>query len=939
MKKEKVLNLEEETNPVAKNSISEKSQSRKNVKDNNDKKVTDTKKVSSKNKSVSNEVQKDKPVQNAVKKALESRKNSKIKKQSVPIRLKTQNKYKKIIPDYHLSSKLFFNEESFESDKPFYIKFKNKIKNIFSSKKKKENEDAPIVDEFVERYETDFNQGLNKEQVENRIKDNLTNNSKVRSSKSYWSIFAKNIFTFFNMLWLIIAIALFAVGSYSDLIFVFVIIANTAIAIIQEIRAKIAVEKLSIVTTPMIKTVRDGAIEMIPADQLVLDDVIILSNGSQVPADCKILNGNVEVNESLLTGESNAIEKNAGGQLLSGSFLVSGECHARVEKIGKDNYISQMAKKAKEFKTPQSNLFKDLNRLIKYIGIALVPIGVLTFLKEYAVAGSTIKDQVTNTSGALTSMIPAGMFLLVTISLAIGVVKLSRKKTLVRDLYSIEMLARTNVLCLDKTGTITDGTMKVVDYATYTKRRRNSVIKALSNVLCAQKTVNATSNALIQEFGRDDSTGAMNIAEFTSDRKFSITQLNNRKIYFLGAVTKIGCPVDQLQQEFINDALNKGLRVIAFAEQEDGQFDKNMTGKNATLLSLIVIEEHIREDAVETIQWFKDNGVDIKIISGDDPATVSKIAMRVGVDHSDKYVSLESFSLKEVEQMADQFTVFGRVTPEQKYTIVKALKNKGKVVAMTGDGVNDTLALKEADCSIAMADGSEVARSISKLVLLESNFSSLPAVVKEGRQVVNNVQNSSSLFLMKTFFAIMLTVITLFVQLPYPFKPSMMLLLEFFVIGVPSFLLTFEPNNKPIKGNFIPQVMKRSLPRALLMLINVLIVMILYHSQSAEILSTDDYKTLVVLILTYSGWLNLSTLCFPPTLLKGVTLGVSFVGITLSIIAMPKLFSITSSSFAVLVTFFSIILVSIITLVLIKLNTRKLDRLRDKIIKLLQKQQ
>ena len=375
---------------------------------------------------------------------------------------------------------------------------------------------------------------------------------------------------------------------------------------------------------------------------------------------------------------------------------------------------------------------------------------------------------------------------------------------------------------------------------------------------------------------------------------------------------------------------------MAFSELENKTFDKNINGKESTLLALIVIEEHIREDAIETIQWFKDNNVEVKIISGDDPTTVSKIAQRVGVEHSEKFISLEDMSLKEVEQIAGQFTVFGRVTPEQKYTIIKTLKNKGNVVAMTGDGVNDTLALKEADCSIAMADGSEVARSISKLVLLDSNFSSLPAVVREGRQVVNNVQNSSSLFLMKTFFAIILTVLTLFLHLPYPFEPSMMLLLEFFIIGLPSFLLTFEPNTKPINGNFIPQVLKRSIPRALLMLLNILIIMSLRYSQN--IINDLEFETLSVLLLTYTGLLNLSTLCFPMSLLKGLTLGIAFAGSTAAIIALPALFSITESTFAVLITFFSIILLSIIIIVLIKLNKKRLDKLRNKIIKLLQKQ-
>ena len=852
--------------------------------------------------------------------------------------LKSEVRYNRNVPTDN--SIFFFTMEGYEKHLKILEKLKKSIYDRLNKKKKIE-EETPAVPDNVVRYEPDIKVGLTKSQVDERIANNLINKTKVKSTKSYWSIFAKNIFTFFNMLWLIIAVALIAVGSYSDLIFIFVIVANTAIAIIQEIRAKITIEKLSIVTAPLVKTIRDGEEIMIASDQLLLDDIIVLKNGNQIPSDCKIIDGKVEANESLLTGESNAIEKTSGDWLLSGSFIVSGQCYAKVEKIGKDNYVYQMAKKAKEFKAPESNLFKDLNRLIKYIGIALVPIGILTFLKQYT-AGASLKDQITYTSGALTSMIPAGMFLLVTVALAIGVIKLARKKTLVRDLYSIEMLARTNVLCLDKTGTITDGTMKVVDYMTFTNRRKVSITKILTNILNLQKTINSTSSAMIKEFGRHQDYTALNTLEFSSERKYSITQFSNKKIYFLGAYTRIGCKLTPEQLEFVKQQQSKGLRIIALAESESEKFDKDMSGKDSTLLALIVLEEHIRDDAIETIQWFKDNGVEIKIISGDDPATVSKIAQRVGVENSDKYLSLENLSTKEVEQMADQFTVFGRVTPEQKYTIVKALKNKGKVVAMTGDGVNDTLALKEADCSIAMADGSEVARNISKLVLLESNFSSLPSVVKEGRQVVNNVQNSSSLFLMKTFFAITLTIITLFLpQITYPYRPSMMLLLEAFVIGIPSFMLTFEPNTKPIKGNFIPQVMKRSLPRALLMLVNVLIVIALNQSQSSQFitLSYQEYQTLCVLVLTYTGFLNLATLCFPPTLLKITTLIISLVCMVVAMVALPSLFSIYSSSFTVFVTFFAIMVASIIILLLIKLNQKRIDKLRDKIISLLQKQQ
>ena len=834
--------------------------------------------------------------------------------------LKTSEKFERA------KGRAYFNVLKEAQEKQTFIE---KVKSAFKPKKKQEPQKP------VERFEPQLETGLTEEQVKARINDKLTNHTTVKTSKTYLSIFVKNIFTFLNMLWLIIAIALFCVGSYTDLLFLFVIVANTAIAIIQEIRAKIAVEKLSMVTRPQIKTLRDGKIEIISSDKLVLDDIIILGSGNQIPTDCIILSGKVEVNESLLTGESNSIEKSEGNHLLSGSFIVSGECYAKVDRVGKDNYIEQMAQKAKEFKAPASNLFKDINRLIKYIGIAIVPIGILTFLKEYSLGG-TLQSQITKTAGSLTSMIPSGMFLLITIALAVAVVKLAKKNTLVRDLYSIEMLARTNILCLDKTGTITDGTMKVVDFMTFTKKKTSSIKKILSNILNVQKTSNATSNAMIEEFGKNGDWKALNVVEFSSERKYSLSQFDNKKTYFLGSVTNIGCPLTDQQKILIEECQNKGYRVIALAESSDA-FKKDMSGLSSTLLAFIIIEEHIREDAVATIQWFKDNGVEIKIISGDSPATVSKIAERVGVENSDKYVSLEGLSTKQVEQMTDKFTVFGRVTPEQKYTIIKALKNKGKVVAMTGDGVNDTLALKEADCSIAMADGSEVARSISKLVLLKSNFSSLPNVVKEGRQVINNVQNSSSIFLMKTLFAIILTVITLFLQINYPFDPKDMLVLESFVIGVPSFILTFEPNSKKIAGNFIPQVFKRAVPRALLMLLNICIVMILFYNQAPEVFTAEEYKSLCVLVLTYTGFLNLVTLCIPVSLVKGFAMGISFVGITALVSAIPWLFSISAPSFKVLMTFFAIMAVSIIIIVLIKLNRRRIELLRDKIIKLLQR--
>lgn len=747
-------------------------------------------------------------------------------------------------------------------------------------KKKKEN----II---VTRYSPEIQNGLNSLQVEERKNNNLTNNTKIKSSKTYLSIFIKNIFTLFNLLWFIIAIALFSVGAYSDLMFLIVIFANTVIAIIQEIRAKVTVEKLSITALPKVSVIRNSQISEILSQELVLDDIIILENGDQIPSDCIILDGNIEVNESLLTGESVPVKKSVGDSILSGSFLVSGKCYAKVEKVGLDNYIQTVAAKAKEFKAPSSNLFKDLNKLIKYIGIALIPLGIGTIIKEWF-KSNDVSTVVSNTSGAITGMIPAGMFLLITIALSVGVVKLAKRKTLVKDIYSIEMLARTDVLCLDKTGTITDGTMNVIEFINLSKRKSEKIENILANILSAHNSTNMTSIALTKRFSTAQNLKVKSITEFSSSRKFSVTTFENNKTYYLGAPSFTGCKLSEKHKKLLDEKMQEGYRVLALVESDDEyQEEKGATGK--LLLALIVIEDHIRTDAIETINWFKENNVQIKIISGDDPLTVSKIAQRVGVENFDKYISLENKSLKEVEQFAEKFTVFGRVSPEQKYTLIKTLKSKGHVVAMTGDGVNDTLALKEADCSIAMADGSEVARNISKLVLMDSKFSSLPAVVKEGRQVINNVQNSSVLFLMKTLFTLILSALLLIVNQSYPFSPKNLFLLEMFVIGLPSLLLAFEPNDKLIRGNFIPEVLKKSVPRTILMLAGVLVAM--FAIKNLDALESEAFP---VLALTISGFINLIWLCIPLTWFRSLILALSAGLISGAICLFHKVFGLTT---------------------------------------------
>ena len=783
------------------------------------------------------------------------------------------------------------------------------MKKLKQKKKKKQVlQEVPIV-----RYQTDIEHGLSEEQINERKEHKLVNDTKIRTSNSYFTIIRKNILTIFNMIWIIIAVALMCVGAWGDLLFLFVVIANTAISIFQEIKSKITVERLSMVSVPKIKAIRTGFALEVKSEDLLLDDIISLENGNQIPADCIILEGDVEANESLLTGESNPIKKTVGDTLLAGSFITSGVCYARVDKVGKGNYIQTVAERTKDFKPQTSNLFKDLNSLIKIIILILIPVGALTFCKEFFIAGTSIKDSITSTSGALEGMIPAGMYLLITVGLTVGVMKLARKKTLVKNIYSIEMLARANVLCLDKTGTITDGTMNVVEVSLQNGAKLSEVETLMKAVLANQKSSNATSVALTEHFGKDISAIAKHVVEFSSQRKYSATTLRNGKTYYIGAASFIGCKITDAQIKTMKSFMEQGLRVIALVE-DNAAYNEKTAGKNGKILAFFSLEDHIRKDAVETIEWFKQNNVEVKIISGDDALTVSKIAKRVGVENSDKYISLEGMSLQDVAAIADKFTVFGRVTPEQKHTIVKTLKTQGKVVAMTGDGVNDTLALKEANCSIAMADGSEVARNISHLVLMESNFSALPSIVKEGRKIVNNVQNSSVLYLMKTLFTILLCISTLILRISYPFTPSQMLLIEMFVIGLPSFMMTFQPNDELIRGNFIPQVMKKTIPCAMLMFINILTVVII--NENSTTLSATEYTTLCTMLLTMISYVNLVAICVPINWYRAFCFVLPGILIIAAIVGLGSFFKISDITPPVMIILVTMIVCSIFVVVL-----------------------
>lgn len=763
----------------------------------------------------------------------------------------------------------------------------------------------------IERFSPDLQIGLTTEQVNQRKKEKLLNKTKNKSSKSYFGIIVENTFTYFNLIWAIIIAAYIYVGSYNNLAFVVVIFLNTVIAIIQECKAKHTVEKLSLITAPQISVLRNGKLEKINSTSIVLDDIIYLETGNQIPTDCVVVSGFMEVNESLLTGESNAIKKRENNEIWAGSFVTSGNCYAKVVKVGSENYIQSISKQAKKFKSPNSNLFKDLNTIIKYIGIAIIPIAIIMYINNFS-SSHDFTIAVTKTCGALTGMVPAGMFLLVTIALAVGVVKLSKKKTLVQDLYSIEMLARTNMLCLDKTGTITDGTMNVTKVEKIEEIEKFDEI--IQSYLQVQKTNNSTGVALIKHFGNNLYYKPSKVLPFSSDRKYGACEFDDFGTFLLGAPEFVCKKMPLEIKEKIAEFYKQGERVLLFVKTKDKIDEENLTlNENSEPVAIICIEDHIRDDAIETLQWFKENGVKIKIISGDNPVTVSSIAKRVGIEDSDQCVSLEGMPLEDVAKIADNFTIFGRVSPEQKYTLVKSLKRKGYIVSMTGDGVNDTLALKESDCSVAMADGSDVARGISNLVLMDSKFSSLPKVVEEGRQVVNNIQKSSTLFLMKTFFTFLFSFFVIILHTTYPYESVQLLLLEIFVIGIPSFILALEPNKNKITGEFISTVIKKALPSALLLFANVAVIILLEY---VDVINVYEKESLTVLVLTFTGFLNLIRLCCPLNLLRISTLVLSLLLIMLAIIFAPEFFIIYVINGTVLMTLGILILVSIPLLIL-----------------------
>ena len=668
----------------------------------------------------------------------------------------------------------------------------------------------------MERIAADPQSGLSAEQVKRRFAQG-ENNYKVESSTlSVPEIVRSNVCKYFNLVFAVIAVLLAIVGAWSDMLFLPIIVANTCIGIIQEVHSKKVLDKLSILNAPHAVVIRDGKRQEIPADQLVLDDIVEFSAGSQIPADAKVVSGELQVNESLITGESDEIEKREGDSLLSGSFVVSGKACARLEKVGKDSYISKLTLQAtKSKKGEQSEMIRSLNYLIMVMGIIIIPIGIALFVQSFIYNEGTFHDSITGMVAAIIGMIPEGLYLLTSVALAVSSVRLAQKKVLIHDMKCIETLARVNVLCVDKTGTITEPGMHVYDFSVLDGADQLEISQLLADFVAAQEKDNATMEALKAHFSNGSGMRAREVYSFSSETKYSGAVMNDGKSYVIGAPEFVLRGQFAQYQEQIATYSSKGYRVLVFAQYE-GTLDRKPLTEPVFPLCFVMLANPIRKGAKETFTYFAENDVDIKVISGDNPLTVSVIAAEAGIVGAERFVDASTLKEKEDYYRAvEEYTVFGRVTPSQKRMLVQALKEHKKTVAMTGDGVNDVLALKDADCSVAMASGSEAASNVAQLVLLDSDFSRMPSVVAEGRRVVNNIERTAALYIVKNIFSMLLAIFSVILMLDYPLEPSQVSLISMFTIGIPSFVLALEPNKDLIRGHFLTNVLVRALPAGL----------------------------------------------------------------------------------------------------------------------------
>lgn len=745
--------------------------------------------------------------------------------------------------------------------------------------------------------------GLSDDEVRSRIDQKLTNNADISTDKTVKDIIKSNVFTYFNLIFLVISLLLIFVGSFRNLTFLPIIIGNTLVGIVQELRAKKTLEKMSLLNAPHVDVIRNGVKKQILSEELVKDDIIFLTAGKQICADAIVVEGSVQVNESLLTGEADEIEKITGSKLMSGSFVVSGECYAKLEKVGNESYISKLSIEAKSMENKeQSEMIRSINLIVKWIGIVIIPIGLVLFWQSHFVNGISISKSITSMVAAIIGMIPEGLYLLTTIALAISTMNLAKRSVLLHDMKSIETLARVDVLCVDKTGTITEPDMKVSDVF-LCKRDTNSNIslselkEIIADYAMASVDNNATMQALkeyVNKESKNVNTGrkAVKVFPFSSSLKYGGITFSDGT-YLLGAPEFVmGEDFKSIENEIV-EYTEKGERVLIFAKYMGNSIEEGIKDK-VIPMGFISFTNPIRENAVQTFKYFKDQNVAIKVISGDNPKTVSQVAVQAGIENATNYIDATTLDSDEkIQENVSKYTVFGRVTPKQKQKLVQALQNEGHMVAMTGDGVNDILAMKDADCSVAMASGSEAAAQAAQVVLLDSDFAHMPDVVYEGRRVVNNIQRSASLFLVKNIFSLLLAVFSVISMFTYPLEPAQVSLISMFTIGIPGFLLALEPNRDRIKGHFLTNVLVKALPGGLT---DVLAVSTLVICGVVFSIPEDSIGTIATMVLSVVGFMILVKISEPFNTMKYIIIGLNILGLVIAGFGFKKLFAMTDLS-------------------------------------------
>lgn len=743
------------------------------------------------------------------------------------------------------------------------------------------------------RYNPDYRKGLTSQQVQEHRLHGWVNRAVDPPSKTTREIVHENIFTYFNLIFTVLAVLLILVGSFRDLTFLPVIIANTLIGIIQEVRAKQVLDKLTMLNAPHAMVVRDGERSVIDAEELVIDDIVIFKAGNQVCADAVVSAGEVQVNESLLTGEADEITKRRGDRLMSGSFIVSGQCHARLDRVGEDSYISKLTLQAKEMQSgEQSEMIRSLDKLVKWVGVAIIPIGLVLFSQAFFFQHDGFRESVTSMIAAVIGMIPEGLYLLASVALAVSSVRLAQKKVLLHDMKCIETLARVDVLCVDKTGTITETAMKVQDVIEteeYDSETMPPIRTMIGDFAAAMTKDNITMAAVKEYFTAISEKKAVSKTGFSSATKYSSVTFEDIS-YVLGAPEFVLKDKYGDYAEEITEHASTGARVLVFGTY-DGEIDGKPLDHAVTPLAFVLLANPIREAAKSTFEYFAEQGVEVKVISGDNPVTVSNVARQAGIENADKFVDASRLKdEKTLRKAVLNNTVFGRVTPDQKRKFVQILKDAGHTVAMTGDGVNDVLALKDADCSIAMASGSDAAVQASQLVLLESDFSCMPQVVLEGRRVVNNIQRSSTLFLVKNIFSFLLSLISLVFMFTYPLEPSQISLISMFTIGIPAFFLAMEPNKNRIKGHFLTNVVLKALPAAVTDALAVGALVIFGRTFGVN---STDISTAATMLLAIVGFMILYKISAPMNKFRTVILAGCIAGLLFCSIFLNDLFAIT----------------------------------------------